>query len=281
MVIEHSKWRSRMDKKYGIVVLTDSRGRGLKETLESQQEGQKPYKILVCVKPGAKLANLILEAEDYLQGKKFKGGYTVIQVYLLAGICDYTSIIRVKGLKCIEYKRIHLKINILSDEIKRIYELHKGKIIVSTIPPACIEQSYTHRGLLIPEDSDQTVKVQQANLLEDLENINKIIIQCNKECAVESLDLAVKVFSDSKKKREKRRRTVFAGKRLFDGVHATPKLELTWNNLASAVIIRGAECSYQKLDQRNHFSDSQEESVDEEDRSHKRRRKHFNTNNPN
>jgi hypothetical protein len=271
-------------RKNCILVLTDSRGKGLQELIDRQPVGYNICDIIVQTIPGAKLSDTIKSAELYLGGKKFGRGYSVKLVCIQAGICDLTTLKLSGNNRYIEYHRKEDVVKELLDKIARVYSLHSGRINISTIAPASIEQSLKTRGL--PVELIEDLSSQQLNLLEDIEKINKLIIECNIACGIESIDLAQKVFSDSIKKKEKRRRRVFAGKRLSDGVHATDKLQNSWHKLSAAVIVRLATSLTQAHSHSGHrtarlpaaqtkhyqgHSDSEEE-VEDEDRSFKRRK---------
>lgn len=251
----------KLNDKITLTVLTDSRGKGLSDVVGNDPQLQDLAYTNVVLSKGAKLKSLIGKADRLLSDKTSTQGpdYVIIQ----AGICDFTSLETTNGKRSIRYYRNRDSINYLAYRIQDIYLKFPGAINIATVPPAGIRKSIQIAG--IEEKQDENLNEQQEQLLEDIQELNQAIIDCNRVTQTETIDLAAKVYSNSKKKREKRRRITFTDKGLTDGVHSNDSLTPKWHNLTVEIAKREVRKFSENREYRSH-------SVDEEDRCFKRRK---------
>ena len=259
-----------------LLVLTDSRLKNLKTKLESDDRiSSLCCDIYVERINGAKLSYLIDRAIEYLDGSYYGRRYNVKYVVLLAGICDFTVLKSTQNKRYVEYSRREVVLHELQDKIRSVYQKYSGKINIGTFAPACLEQSLTTQGL----DSSLIANLEssQSQLITDIEETNKIIVEHNKISGVETIDLADKAYSHSKKKKEGKRRSKFVGKKFVDGVHPSDNLKEKWHSLSIEVILREAkrlpprELSGDSV-KRKTGATSSDSSEDEDNKCFKRKR---------
>ena len=220
-----------------ILIFTDSRGKGLRAHLSNYTEDLS-IQIFTLTISGRTLRSCLKSASEYLNGKLYRGTYTVKYVAIISGICDLTSIVKEGGNRILQYQHDEENVNSLINEIKRHYTIYGGKINIATIAPASIENHYSFYNPLMPRP--ESLEEDQKSLLQATSLINTTIIDCNKANGTESLDLARKTYSASKKARGNKT-FKFSPKTLSDGVHANENIQNKWLTLASNVIQREAK----------------------------------------
>lgn len=223
-----------------VLVLTDSRGRGLSEFLEQTAfKDDQSCEVLVSVVPGGKLPGLLDQASRYLTGECRVKGKTIDNVVVEAGICSLTTrrTITTEGQSRTELRYVRDVDNLIAiaESVISSYHQFPERINIATIVPASLKKySEYHNGEAL--SSDATLKGEQDHLLEDIGKLNDIIIGENKELPnTQTIDLWRTVIKSSLKRvtkspedRERRRVQKFTEKNLHDGVHGNQWLQVKW-----------------------------------------------------
>ena len=192
-----------------VVIYTDSRGRGLKEHIGTEFNNNDVQTTIVK-KSGARLAELILEAEGALNRNKH-----IVYLVISAGICDLTS--RVSGeVRMLRYIRNQEKIDSLKNQISELYRKFPNRINIATIYPASLQNYHHHHNR---SESIIENKEEQDSLISDIAELNSVIVKCNIETSKQSINLSGLFMRSSIKKKEKKRVTKLNHSYLPDGVH--------------------------------------------------------------
>ena len=204
------------NEKLKILVVTDSRGRGLRHYLdETNLSTQCEYNIITI--GGANLQNLLnivdVESNTY--------DYFIV----CGGICNLTSKIRSGNLICLHYERDYNYVDSLIGTIEHYKAIYGNRINIATIPPASlINYNSWKNGVNRELEYEYEYQAQQEQLLEHLEYINQTIVRLNIITDTETLNWAEKAFSSSIK-RNGRRTNKFKASWFSDGVHPDPPLQ--------------------------------------------------------
>ena len=207
-----------------VLVITDSRGKGLEELLFKKYKHTPEINVTVRTYGGATLDSM----KRKLDRLRRKYDLTIV----ISGICNFTKRELVKNRKVLSYNNGNDKVEHVSKLIKEI--VHKD-CIIATIAPASLRKYAETVNLsgAIPQQEEE-----QKNLLKDLETVNKEIKQTCADREAQFLNLAKTVFQTAKKKRGKTTRTVqqFKANRLPDGIHLSQDLRKNWaRNIAGAI----------------------------------------------
>ena len=234
--------RSQVERHLRCLVITDSRGK----CLASETEGTHTFKGgSVQVEIYQRNGCTIEQATDYLSQVKANLRRDVI--ILSVGICNLTNKRRA-GTQCsIEYTDRKRK-DSLKEKINHLLQTYGSKIHIATIAPANIlESSQRHSNEKIRGRTLEDLERQQASLLEDCEEINKLIVTSNISRDQPTLTWAEQCFLQSKKRDRRTGRLrshikrKFSSKHLPDGLHPDKTLQRTWTNLTKDFIIRLAK----------------------------------------
>ena len=229
-----------------LVIVTDSRGRGLDYELAFSPRACNCVETYTKVCPGAKLSKLVEEAREIdsqLRSRGEKADYTVIA----GGICSFTrkAPLPHPGARSLVYDTKQDCVSEIKSEIDRVRRTLGDQVSVATIPPASLIKYYQFMNGKPPTGAFlHALERQQAKLLNDIENVNRYIINDNIRTRVETIDWDRKVHSHSLKKRTKgkstfRKRVIrFTDKDLYDGVHANTKLQDQWFTRCVEVIYK-------------------------------------------
>ena len=217
-----------------IVVFTDSRGKGLRAHT-NEHASEYPIPVFSVIRKGRTLRSCIRSALEYLDGKKFRGLYCVKYAIIIGGICDLTSINREGRARIIDYQHNEDNVSTLIDDIQHIYNKHGGFINIATIAPASLENHYATFNPSRPRP--ENLNDSQNMLLQTTSRLNEAIIECNKANSTETIDLARKTYSSSKKGRGNKT-FKFSPKTLPDGVHAREDIQTKWLSLTAKIIQR-------------------------------------------
>ena len=194
-----------------VLIISDSRGAGLQEAIDSQPSSNN---IIWTVKylPGANL-NTISRRLTRIHKQ-----YDVIIV--IAGICNFTTKVRRSTRNSIKYPT-RQKDNTIA-EIETLLDRFAEKIHICTITPA---------DLLKRQDPNSTATEEdQINLVQDIEDTNRHIIERNISRDFPTIDIARNSYSTSLKQQgpKKKRTSKFNSKDLPDGIHPNEKLKQDW-----------------------------------------------------
>jgi hypothetical protein len=197
-----------------VVLFTDSRGRNLAKHL-SQADPENNINFEVQVLPGATLDTILKRVERTSRRNHWD------LCIIIAGICNFTERIVNKEHRYLQYTS--RKATETKEIIDQILLSQGNKISISTITPACLPKYSNYR-------KDQSLEIEQTNLLQDIEDTNQHIIDRNIERDQPTIHLARISYTLSKKKQgPKHKRIVkFNPKDLPDGVHPSTMLEERW-----------------------------------------------------
>ena len=197
-------------KNISTLIITDSRGKGLLPLIEqySPKETNIDYNDLVI--PGATLGAIHKRIERAIRRRSAWDAIIVI-----GGICNFTRRITSKNRRQLYYSE--RKLELVREEIDSLLQSLGRKVSVATITPASISKYSTHRD---PE-TDPSVQEEQDNLVEDINQINRHVIETNKNRDLPTIDLACNSFTNKLKRQgsSKKRITKFTDKGLDDGLH--------------------------------------------------------------
>ena len=224
--------------KLRVLILTDSRGANLHnfiDDLESNSTVRQRCTCSVKVYRGADFERIKCKLESILRKENFD--LTII----LTGICNFTTKTTERDLQLLHYVSQQDRITLIKDVISRLDRKYSETIHIGRIPPACLIKYFESKnpGKEVPSYLAQ----QQADLIKDIEEVNKHITDINKARNQQSLDLDDKVFKKSVKtskkgkQRKNPKKTISLDSNLLhDGVHPTRNLEIKWFNRLITVI---------------------------------------------
>ena len=280
---------SHVERLFKCQIYTDSRGTGLDDYIKGPQwntavvpsSTRSKITTAVCVKKGAKLE----QAQKFLLDTN--AGQNKDLIIIAAGICNLTERIRDSHANTLVYRNRERKQHVI-DIIQQLLQLYGDKIHIATITPASLlgyfkANNNTEPGTTLRE----ALEIQQANLLEDCEEINTFIINNNIARDQPTLPWGKQSYTESKKRKKsgKPRRKVkhkFNPKNLPDGVHPNNTLRRTWFKLIKDFVDRVARklLPPENLDTDNTESsdpldllDTTQSTEDEEETNFKRRKK--------
>ena len=205
-----------------ILLVTDSRGRGIAEYLQNQQlDCEINTKILSGADLNRLLETIYKQFDDY----DF--------YFVCGGICSFTvrKTINENSVLCYEPDlEITGRITTL---IHSYYEVFGQKLQLATIPPAHLENyNIWHNGTL--QEYGYNVDEQQELLYNHLDEVNQHIIAENIALDLETLNWSEKTFSRAVK--DNRRVIRFKRSRFSDGVHPdTPLREKLFTRVADII----------------------------------------------
>lgn len=221
-----------------IIIIADSRGKGLEEFIDQHPESNR-FNNIVKILPGRNLNQIAIETIQSISGLNSQDYYCII----LAGICSLTEVTRIAGSKRIHYP-LHsrdTKITDITGTIRDLKHRFADSINICTIIPASLTKYFNHYnpGKPLPEGLEQ----EQSALIDDINTINTEIINANSQ-TVTNINLSKRVLIQSKKK--KQRRTTESYRRIFrfsdtelpDGVHFSDSLKSICFSLIYETAIR-------------------------------------------
>ena len=190
-------------------------------------------------------------------------------IIIQAGICDFTRRNKFHGTKILNYEQNNQVSHVLKS-LKHLRDKLGDKANVATIIPASLIKyiNFHKRNAESPQHIIESAQKQGDDLLKDIQEVNKDIIEWNKEHNIKTIDLHSRVYSSSVKRRKnkkKLKRTVkFQDKQLFDGVHPDQKLstklhQRTWDIIEQTLIKKLPDVALEDSDSE---SQSEEESWD-------------------
>ena len=206
-----------------ILIVTDSRGRGLQPFLASRISRQLAA-IQVDVLPGATLETITA----HLQSKIDRNTDLTI---IAGGICNFTQKCKENNEKLLAYHRTEGKVEHVKDLLVQVAGELQGKLAIATIPPASLKRYYTRFN---NKEPPAALDQQQKELLQDIAEVNRDITTINKAANLKVIDLHTQCFSNSLDRKKKnrsnteRRRKIFNEHLLPDGVHPNSTLEHKW-----------------------------------------------------
>ena len=143
---------------------------------------------------------------------------------------------------------------------------YSRKVSVATITLASISKYSRHRA----SETDPSVQEEQDNLVKDINQINRHIIETNKNRDLPTIDLACNSFTNKLKRQgsSRKRITKFTDKGLDDGLHPAHQLKHTWAKIIAKTVPR----IINKLNQEEQSSAEETEDSEAETWNFKRRR---------
>jgi hypothetical protein len=217
------------DRLSRILIVTDSRGGGLKNYLDGIDGIGLLCNITVVVLRGATLQTLL----DIIDVEANSFDYFV----LCGGICDLTDRKRSGRNIFLRYEPDPGLLDALIDVLIYYKALYGNRLNIATIPPASLRNyNIWKNGTSIPYDYD--IQSQQNLLFEHLRDLNSTIIEVNKKTDTETLNWAEKSFSSALK--GNRRVTKFKHSKFADGVHPDRSLQMVLYRRVADIIINAA-----------------------------------------
>lgn len=204
-----------------VIILTDSRGFGLKEFIDAKKPFPKGTLVHVISKGGATLAKLQQDLERSLRRSR----ETCDVIVLLAGICSFTA--RDKETQIIAYSTSKLQEN--TEFIESISAKYGSKLLLSTIPPVDINK-YNNFGPQRSQELTEDIKLQQQNLERDISRYNTKIIDLSNALNTEAIKFHEhirlnKIQGRGRRRRSSRKQPHASYNKLYDGVHPNPELK--------------------------------------------------------
>ena len=260
--------RSNKAKRPNVLIVTDSRGKGLPEALHTPDF--QNISLDINIRKGGTYTDF----EEIIASHTADKQYHLIVI--VGGICSFTSRERLHNINrkvnAITYKssKVQAAIEILT----RLRQELGRTLIVGTVPPASLIKYLKSRNRLVQHFDPALTKqleAQQISLLQDLTLLNDWITTSNTNLRLPTLDLHRAVISSAIKVTcGKRRRTKrFTDLHLEDGVHADELIALRWHKRTGAVIL-SALCRTPLSTADSSTTDTQSES--DRDWDHKRRK---------
>ena len=236
---------SHIKRLFECLICTDSRGRGIENTvnndsilqsLPADYRHRAQVNTVFIVRPGAKIDDLLWDVENH--PKKHSFDFIII----IAGICNLTVRNIAKGIKTLRYNNRAFATN-TKTTIGNSLESFRNKIHFATITPASLGKFFNtnNQNKQDPPSGTDSLAVQQANLTEDCCDINRLIVEKNIERGCPTLRWAGQCMKSTKRrdKRTKRLRKPvykFIDRNLPDGVHPDNELKTTWFSLTAKFI---------------------------------------------
>ena len=202
-----------------ILVITDSRGKGLEELLETHTDPTLAINWTVRVYPGATISAI------HRRLNRLHSKYEAIIV--IAGICNFTSRIKTRSTIHIEYTES--KKDETQIQIDALLDTFKEKVHLATITPADL--------FLQKFPNENTTTDAQKNLENDIKEVNNHIIGRNIHRDLPTVDLADNSMTSSIKKQGSKKKRIskfcnsglkFTNPKHTDGVHPNPALKEDW-----------------------------------------------------
>jgi hypothetical protein len=252
-----------------FLIVCDSRGRGLKDYINKNENGlHLHFNVVVRIKPGKKLEELQLELTTQQPTTRHFRERTWDHAIIAGGICNLTERTKEQGIKYLRYTRDEANIQGIIDNIRELRAKYNEKLNIPTIPPACLLNYYIKNNVGDLSDVEKNHHEQQQTALEeDLERINSDIINVNATNQITTIHWAQKTYSSSLKKKRRRaepdRIVKLKSSNLPDGVHPDETLKKLWFK-------RVTDYMWKVANSDNYNSDSQTE---EETWNYKRRPK--------
>ena len=252
-----------------ILVLTDSRGRGL-EKLCSHSEFDS-LDVIVKVLPGKDLPSIAKIANELISKFSTTNYYCVIS----AGICGLTVKAPCEGHRSLRYPTDTREEKIITNKtvINELFSKFGARVNITTIVPASLGKYFAtyNPNVKIPE----CLQNEQLALEEDINKLNDIIVASNKERGVTTISICKKFQSISKKKNRRtntgtqRRVSEFKDNQLVDGVHYTEHMK----TVCFTSILNTAKWDLQSLTSQSASTTtvSSEETSSDSDRDYKRK----------
>ena len=227
------------NKKPNIIIICDSRGRGLQNFVDSHPESSNYYNTIEIL-PGRDINQIAINAIQTISNLSTQNFYCVI----FAGICSLTERTTIAGTQRIHYP-LNNRTNKVREVINTIRDLkqrYSNSINICTIVPASLNKYFQHHNPQVP--APEGLDAEQNALLEDIEEINQEIVNINAG-AITNINLSKRFFKQAKRKRQKiastiyRRRVLrFTDCDLPDGVHLSEDSKLTCFSLIYESAIR-------------------------------------------
>lgn len=221
-------------KKTNCLILTDSRGGGLSEYLNSQSyeeintnSVEQEVEIDVITIPGAKIQELARCIPAKIHEKPYE------LIIIIAGICNFTT----KEGKLLTYGESQ-KETVL-EIIQDLRDTYPHAILTfATIPPASLKKN----ARFLNDTHNFSFTAQQDLLIKDIKEVNNFIVEQNIIEDSPTLDWARPTFITSKKRKRKgktaRKVTKFTDRHLPDGVHPNEQLKTRWFKITHKFIVR-------------------------------------------
>ena len=239
---------SHVERVFKCQIYTDSRGTGLNDYIGGPQwntaagPSNAKSKIIttIHVRKGAKLE----QAQKFLIDTNAEQNKDLI--ILAVGICNLTERIRDNHANTLVYRNRGRK-QLVIDIIQQLLHMYGNKIHIATITPACLLSYYrAHNNTEPSKTLHETLEIQQANLLEDCQEINTLIINSNIARDQPTLPWAKQSYTESKKRKKSGKprgkvKCSFNPRNLPDGVHPNNTLRQTWFKLLKNFVDRVAK----------------------------------------
>jgi len=206
-----------MNRSSQVLLISDSRGRGIAPRLQGETFQDSDITWEEIVLPGATL-EIIFKRLERIKRRSNKWDLIII----IGGICNFTNRVSKRQQNYLEYKTRN--INGIKLTIDQILETFGTQIHIATITPASLSKYSNYR------NEDPTIEKEQEDLLEDIESVNRHIIERNISRDSPTFDLAKQCYTSKLKKQgpKKKRVTKFTHTKLRDGVHPDESLKDTW-----------------------------------------------------
>ena len=214
-----------------ILIITDSRGRGIGQYLK--RETPENYKYKTVFLPGASLERVAVEVFQQYDRQQYDN------CIVLAGICGLTEKFIIRG-----QRRLHYPTESAADKVNNIlstiHDLNTRltHINIATIIPASLIKHFRYHnpGCELPiglQDEDK-------RLLEDIELINREIKETNQAHERRTINLYARVCKNSLRKfrgqARTRRKSRFTDKDLTHDIHCNAALQKTCFELVKETI---------------------------------------------
>ena len=235
-----------------ILLITDSRGRGLL-TYIKEELSHLDYTLDEKIIKGATLDDIWKRLERTSRRTTWDVAIVV------AGICNFTELqTNRKRQRYLQYTS--RKSESTRQVIDSLFEAFGPKVHICTIPPASIKLASKCR------EDDPSIEDEQQKLIQDIEETNRHIINCNINRNFATIDLARQTYSSSVKGKNKKKLLKFTSKGLNDGVHPNSDSKILWAKYMAKVIPKIVARIYDQLP----TTDSGESDSERESWDHKR-----------
>ena len=225
-----------------LIILTDSRGRGLQGYLENNPGNFTP---VIKFLPGRTLEKIASIANATLPAYKNCNFYCIIH----AGICSFTIRTAVGHPSSLRYLLCEreTKLRQIINTIGQLKSAYTNRLNICTITPASLTKFFKlkHPHAPLPRGIEE----EQIALLDDIFMVNTYIKQLNADHLNPNINLSARFFSHSKKKQHKskskatKRVTKFKDTHLVDGLHFDSEIRETCFRLIAST----ANSELQKL----------------------------------